>query len=98
MTKSREEQNEERIAEHRKDIPPHHRALYDKAMSGESRKAAMKAFCLECCSWHIREVFLCTSPACTLFPYRPRSTVSQDTPESGLGKPESTKDSEAGEL
>jgi hypothetical protein len=62
---------EEKIAKRRADMPSLYRGIYDKAMSGTSRKAAMQAFCLECMGWQRKEVEHCTSPACPLYPYRP---------------------------
>ena len=79
---------QELIAKHRADVPKLYRGIYDKAVAGKSRKAAMHAFCLECCGWQIKEVFLCTSPQCPLYPYRPQSRVSQGTPESVPDEPE----------
>ena len=52
-------------------IPRKYQGIYDRAMSGKSRKAAIRAFCLECCGWERNEVALCTDPGCPLFPYRP---------------------------
>ena len=40
-------------------IPAKYRATYEQAMRGKSREAAMRAFCLDCCGWEIKEVFLC---------------------------------------
>jgi len=62
---------EEKIAKRRADMPKRYRNIYDKAMSGKSRAAAMHAFCLECMGWQRIEVELCTSPACPLYAYRP---------------------------
>ncbi len=81
----------EKITERRKQIPKLYRGIYDKAVAGRSRKAAMHAFCLECCGWVIKEVYLCTSPQCPLFLYRPKSRASQDKPESVSDEPESKK-------
>ena len=78
MTSEREAKIAQRLAE----MPRSHRACYDRAISGKSRKAAMRAFCLECCGYEIREAFLCTDLGCPLYPYRPRSRVSQGAPES----------------
>jgi hypothetical protein len=64
-------ERQERIAKRRKDTPRIHRANYDEAVSGRSRKAAIKAFCLECVGWEKEEVRLCTGLACPLYPYRP---------------------------
>ena len=80
-----------KIAERRTEIPRRYRGVYDKAVQGKSRKAAMRAFCLECCGWQVNEVFLCAALACPLYPYRPRSRVPQDTPESIPAEPESQK-------
>ena len=72
---------EEEIAERREQMPRAYRGIYDKAMSGRSRKAAMHAFCLECVCWQIKEVHSCTDLACPLYPYRPVSRGSQSAPE-----------------
>lgn len=87
MTSKREAQ----IAERREEMPRLYRACYDKAVSGKSRKAAMRAFCAECCGWQINEVYLCTDLGCPLYPYRPRSRVSQGAPQSVPDEPESKK-------
>ena len=86
----------EQIAERLKQIPKLYRGIYDKAVSGKSRKAAMHAFCLECCGWVIKEVFLCTSPQCPLYPYRPQSKALQRMPESVSIKQESKKTEQGG--
>jgi len=82
--------SEERIAERRAQMPRIYRATYDKAMSGNSRRAAMRAFCLECVAWQIREVYTCTCTACPLYPYRPTSRASQGAPEDSADVVEST--------
>lgn len=61
----------ERIAERERQMPAIHRANYRQAVSGKSRKAAIKAFCLECVCWQKEEVRLCTALACPLYAYRP---------------------------
>lgn len=78
----------EAIQKRRADMPKVYRSSYDKAVSGKSRKSAMHAFCLECCGWVIKEVYLCTSPQCPLFLYRPKSRASQGAPESVSNEPE----------
>lgn len=70
------------IAERRAQIPKLYRALYDRAVAGKSRKAAMHSFCIECCGYQIKEVFLCSDSACPLFPYRIRSRVLHGASES----------------
>ena len=75
----------EKIAKRRSDIPTAYRGTYDRAMSGNSRQAAMHAFCLECMGWQREEVRVCTSYACPLFPYRPYgiSQEASDVADSG---------------
>ncbi len=51
-------------------IPKLHQAIYKKAVSGKSRKDAIKAFCLMCFCWQKEEVRQCTDLACPLYPYR----------------------------
>ena len=65
------QERQERIAERLQQMPKIHRANYRDAVSGRSRKSAIKAFCLECVQWQKEEVRLCTALACPLFPYRP---------------------------
>jgi hypothetical protein len=52
-------------------IPTSMRSVYRKAMTGKSKSAGIKAFCQECMGYVKKEVTLCTSPNCPLFPYRP---------------------------
>ena len=52
-------------------MPEGFRATYVKAMEGRSLAAAVKACCSECVGWKRKEVRLCTSLACPLYPYRP---------------------------
>lgn len=72
---------QERIEQHRAEMPQRYRETYDRAMTGRSRKSAMRVFCAECCGYEIREVHCCSSPECPLFPYRPRSRAPQGAPE-----------------
>jgi hypothetical protein len=79
------ESNEKRarqISERLAQMPRAYRGIYKRAVEGKSRKAAMHAFCAECCGYQIKEVFLCTDLGCPLYPSRPRSRVSQDARES----------------
>lgn len=89
-------EQQKQIRARRAEIPRQHRATYDRAMMGKSRKAAMRAFCCECCGWELREVFFCTDLACALYPYRPRSRVSRGVPESTPDGPESKNGREHG--
>ena len=78
-----------RIQIKRKAIPKVYRANYDKAMQGNSLRAALKAFCLECMDWQKQEVKLCTSISCPLYPYRPYKNTSEEV----YFKPESINSS-----
>ena len=85
-----EKSRAKRIAKRRADMPRAYRHNYDKAMSGRSLKAAVKAFCLECVQWDRNEVKLCPSVACPLYPYRPFVICSKNTSENGFSGAEST--------
>lgn len=63
----------------RDDVPAQWRPVYDRAMTGKSKAAAVKAHCLMCCGWSRGEAVRCTAPSCPLFPYRPgaSSTTSR---------------------
>jgi hypothetical protein len=67
-------------------MPRIHRANYDEAVSGKSRKAAIKAFCLECVCWQKEEVRLCTGLECPLYRYRPYQGSKQCDNRSGFGE------------
>ena len=78
----------DKIAEHLAQIPKIHRADYTKAVSGRSRKAGVKSFCLQCVGWQKEEVRLCTSLECALYPYRPYKVSSNKLPERSLLGPD----------
>jgi hypothetical protein len=52
--------------------PARSRSIYRRAMRGQSRKAAMDAFCIMCMGYQPYEVARCTAPECPLYPYRGR--------------------------
>jgi hypothetical protein len=52
------------------DVPQKYRRLYERAMSGRSRRAAIRVNCLWCVGWSEHEVEQCTSPGCPLFGFR----------------------------
>ncbi len=54
----------------RNDVPDRYRRLYDRAMGGRSRQAAIRANCLMCVGWSTEEVRRCTARNCPLYPYR----------------------------
>ncbi|MFX0198515.1 MAG: hypothetical protein ACFFCW_20540 [Candidatus Hodarchaeota archaeon] len=87
MSLERQKQIATRLAQ----MPKLHRATYERAIIGRSRKAATHSFCCECCGYQIQEVYLCTDLGCPLYPYRPRSRVSPVAPESVPDEPESKK-------
>lgn len=60
----------EMIAEKVQTIPGRYRGNYEAGISGQSRKAAVRSFCLECMGWSSPDVSECTALACPLFPYR----------------------------
>jgi hypothetical protein len=51
-------------------IPVRQRPIFLRAWTGKSRKAALRAFCLECVGYESAEVNCCTTPACPLYEYR----------------------------
>lgn len=55
------------------DIPERYHAMYHRAMSGRSRKAAVRVNCLMCVGWNSAEVDRCTAKTCPLYPYRRRN-------------------------
>jgi hypothetical protein len=77
-SQKRARQISERLAQ----MPRAYRGIYERAVAGKSRKAAMHAFCNECCGWQIKEVFLCIDLGCPLYPYRPKSRVSPEAHKS----------------
>jgi len=57
-------------SEYEQRIPPTYRGIYRRAICGSSRKAAIRAFCLECVGWSPKEVRLCVTQGCPLYKYR----------------------------
>jgi hypothetical protein len=91
-----DDKRQEKIAKRRADMPAVHRANYDLAVSGKSRKAAIKAFCLECVQWEKEEVRLCTALACPLYAFRPYK-ASKDCDNQPVLEPESKNAEQAGD-
>lgn len=58
-------------------IPKRYQKLYDRAMKGKSRKAAMKSFCIECMGYDHEEVLNCVDEGCPMFPYRQVKNVDK---------------------
>lgn len=59
----------------RDDVPERLRRLYDRAMTGKSRNAAVRAFCCMCVGWKRVEVDRCSVVSCPLYPYRPKTRL-----------------------
>ena len=72
--------DEHRIAKRRGSMPGRFRKMYDKAMNGRSRRAAIFAKCYECLGWEVGRETDCTSPECPLYRYRPfaDTTIRQE--------------------
>ena len=87
---------QQRIAKHRKEIPRQFRKVYDIAMSGRSLRAAVNSFCIECVGYVFSEVKQCCSPQCPLFRYRPVRGVSYGVSELGQSGIESTNSKNEG--
>ena len=54
----------------REDVPIRYRAMYDLAMSGKSRRSAIRVHCVMCMGWEAQHVAGCSAPSCPLYPYR----------------------------
>jgi hypothetical protein len=54
----------------RHSMPRKYFALYERATTGKSRKAAIRSFCLECCGYSSLEVRKCTDLGCPLYIFR----------------------------
>ena len=52
------------------DVPKKFRKLPERALSGKSRDAAIRLFCLTRCAYSQREVALCQDHECPLHKYR----------------------------
>jgi hypothetical protein len=60
----------EKIEGRASEFNPQTQKVYERAMTGRSRKDAMTAFCVMCMGYNPNEVKNCTDPACPLYPYR----------------------------
>ena len=61
-----------------RDVPAKYKAMYKRAMTGKSRKAAMSVFCAECVGYVSSEIGLCSDKGCPLYPYRQVNANSDD--------------------
>ena len=53
------------------EVPTSYRTTFKRAYAGNSRNAAIRAFCLRCVGYLRNEVRDCTAYGCPLHPYRP---------------------------
>lgn len=74
---TRDEQSIAREAAIR-NAPPSTRRVLQRAYSGTSRTAAVKAMCLMCVGYVRADVRHCSSLACPLHPYRPYQSGDAD--------------------
>ena len=65
------EKQRAKIRQRLADMPSSCRRTYLQALTGKSKRAAIKAFCLECVGWERVAVAECTASACPLYLYRP---------------------------
>ncbi len=78
MDKTKASKAKQMIAQRSKQIPRAYKAVYRKAVQGNSLRAAVNAQCLECCCWHITEIRNCTDLACPLYAVRPYQSPQKD--------------------
>lgn len=62
---------EKKVGKRIAEIPENYRKGYKKAVKGGSKRAAIKAFCLECSMWQEDEITGCKAVACPLYSVRP---------------------------
>ena len=66
---------------------PRYLATFQRAFAGNSLRAAINAFCIECVGFVAADVVTCTAPDCPLFSCRPGRHLGEEAPEpEGLGK------------
>ncbi len=90
-----EDTRRQKIKRHISKIPKIYRPAYEKAVTGKSKSAAIKAFCLECCMWKKTEITECTSLACPLYAVRPYARKSKTPKGEGFSAQEQTQSPEA---
>lgn len=62
---------EKKVGKRIAEIPENYRKGYKKAVKGGSKRAAIKAFCLECSMWQEDEITGCKAVTCPLYSVRP---------------------------
>ena len=76
MEKNLEERRKAAIAKRLAIITKDYRRTYERAVKGNSLRAAINAQCLECVGWQRLEVHRCTSLACPLWAVRPYQEIN----------------------
>ena len=79
---------EQLVAERLGQMPKSYRATYRKAVAGNSLRAAVNSFCLECVGWRVEEIRHCTDLGCPLYAVRPYQGSSQKGDDGGLSERE----------
>ena len=71
-------------------IPEHMKRVYARAVDGNSKACAIKAFCQMCVGWDEarKEVLLCAAYDCPLYPYRPYVKGPTATEDAGTSDDE----------
>jgi hypothetical protein len=77
------------------DVPDRYRYMYDRAMSGRSRRTAIRLHCLMCMGWKQSDVPKCTATGCPLYPYR--SGTAKDPNNKGLAYRGANESAEVGD-
>ena len=57
------------------EVPARARGMYRQAWARTSRRAAIRAHCLECMGYTWGEVDQCSAPGCALYEYRSRPST-----------------------
>lgn len=52
-------------------MPENYKRTFLKAYEGKSKTTAIKAKCLDCCCFVMKEIELCSTTSCALWDYRP---------------------------
>ena len=87
---------EQLVAERLGQMPKSYRATYRKAVAGNSLRAAVNSFCLECVGWRMEEIRHCTDLGCPLYAVRPYQRIPQNAHDERFGSVESMQGSESG--
>ena len=59
-------------------VPVSYRATFERAFNGQSRSAAVKAFCLMCVGFQRNHITNCTAKSCPLYEFRPYQSGAEE--------------------